>query len=407
MPFNTALSGLKAASSDLAVTANNIANTNTTGFKGSRAEFAELYSNASDNLGASSVGSGVNLLDVAQQFTAGNIENTGNSLDFAISGDGFFVLKDGSGYSYTRAGAFQQDRNGNVVNPAGQNLQVFPPNGNGGFDTSTMTDLHLDTSQQPAQASSTIGMNLNLPANATAPTLPFDPANSATYNHSSTFTVYDSLGATHSATAYFVKNATGTNSWTAKLYVDGAADGSQSLSFDSSGKLVSPANGQLAFNSITPNAGANPLQLTLDMSGATQFGNTFSVTSINDQNGHSAGTLSGVNVSNSGVVSATYSNGQSRSLGQVAMASFANPQGLQQVDNTNWTSTFKSGNPVLGAPGTGKLGGIQSGALESSNTADLTQQLVNMIQAQRNYQANAKVLSTDDTLTKTLINMQP
>jgi flagellar hook protein FlgE len=404
MPFNIALSGLSAASSDLEVTANNIANTSTTGFKGSRAEFAELFSAANQNLSTSAIGSGVRLTNVAQQFSGGNIETTNNSLDFAISGSGFFVLRDGKGLSYTRAGAFQQDRNGDVINSAGQHLQVFPPNATGGFDTSTMTNLTLDTSQQPAQATTQASLLLNLPSTATQPTAAFSPTDSTSYNQSTPFTAYDSLGAKHNVTTYFVKTAT-PNTWDAYMYVDGTAAGpAQTVAFDTTGALTTPAGGQLTYSALNVNPGANPLQISLDLSKATQFGNTFSVNAIN-QNGYPTGTLSSVDVASDGVVSATYSNGQSRSLGQIAMASFANSQGLHQVDNTNWTATFASGDPVLGAAGSGHLGTVQSGALESSNTADLTQQLVNMIRAQRNYQANAKVISTDDQLTKTVINM--
>ncbi|NII09211.1 flagellar hook protein FlgE [Oleiagrimonas sp. C23AA] len=405
MPFNIALSGLSAASSDLEVTANNIANTATTGFKGSRAEFAELYSAAGQDLSKSQIGSGVEVTNIAQQFNAGNIETTNNSLDFAISGSGFFVMHDGKGYSYTRAGAFQQDRNGYVVNSAGQNLQVFPPNGTGGFDTSTLNDLQVSTTQLSAQATNGITLNLNLPSTATAPTTtPFSPTDSSSYNQSAPFTVYDSLGNTHSATAYFVKNAA-TNTWDVNLYVDGQQAGTQQqVAFDTSGKITTPANGQLNFGSLALGNGSNPLTLSLDMSNTTQTGGTYALTSVN-QDGYAPGSYSGLNVSADGIVSATYSNGQSRALGQVALASFANPQGLNQIDNTSWAATLTSGDAVLGSAGSGKMGTVQSGALESSNTSDLTGQLVNMIRAQRNYQANAKVISTDDQLTKTIINM--
>ncbi len=405
MPFNVALSGLNAASSDLEVTANNIANTNTTGFKGSRAEFAELYSNASDNLSATSIGNGVRLADVAQQFATGNIESTSSNMDFAISGDGFFTLHDGSGYSYTRAGSFQPDRNGNVINAAGQHLQVFPPDGNGGFDSSTMANLKLDTAQQAAKATTSVDTNVNLPANATVPkTATFSTTDPTSYNQSTSFTVYDSLGATHSATVYYVKGAT-PGSWTANLYVDGSSAGSQPLTFDSSGKLATPSNGQLNFSPVNLTTGANPLTLTINAANTTQSGETYSVASIG-QNGYPTGTPSGINVSDTGIISATFSNGQSKPLGQLALANFANTQGLNQIDNTNWTASYKSGDPVMGTAGSGKLGNIQSGALESSNTSDLTQQLVNMIRAQRNYQANAKVITTDNQLTKTIINIQ-
>lgn len=406
MPFNIALSGLNAASKDLEVTANNIANTATTGFKGSRAQFAELFSAAGPNLSSSQTGSGVRLTNVAQQFTAGSVETTNNSLDFAISGDGFFTLHDGKGYSYTRAGAFQKDQTGFVTNANGQRLQVFPALSNGTFDNSTLTDLQLLTSQNAARATSAVQMSLNLPSDAVAPATPFDPLNDPTsYNQATPFTVYDSLGATHAGTVYFVKDPAA-NVWNANLYVDGVSTGaSQPVTFNSSGALVAPANGRLAFPAVTVSPGSNPMQLTVDMSKATQFGNTYAASAINTD-GYPTGILSSIDVSREGVVQAKYSNGQTTALGQLAMAQFSNEQGLRQVDNTNWAASYDSGTPVMGAAGNGTYGSVQAGALEASNTADLTAQLVNMIKAQRNYQANAQVISTDNQLTQTIINIR-
>ncbi|MGN2247612.1 flagellar hook protein FlgE [Frateuria sp. GZRR35] len=405
MAFNIALSGLNAASKDLEVTANNIANTGTTGFKGSRAEFAELYNSAGRNLSATAIGSGVRLADVAQQFAAGNVENTGNSLDFAISGDGFFTMRDGKGYSYTRAGAFNQDNNGYVVNTSGQHLQVFPPAGNG-FDTSTMVDLQLTNAQSAAKATGSVEMSLNLPSDAAAPTTtPFNPTDALSYNQATPFTAYDSLGATHNGTVYYVKGAA-PNTWNAYLYVDGVSAGApQTLSFNTSGALATPAGGKLNFPALAVTPGADPLTLSIDVNKVTQFGNAYALSSIN-QDGYPSGTLSGIDVSSEGVVQAKYSNGQAVSLGQLALANFNNLQGLRQLDNTGWAASFDSGTAIMGVAGQGTFGAVQSGALESSNTADLTAQLVNMIKAQRNYQANAQVISTDDKLTQTIINIR-
>jgi flagellar hook protein FlgE len=404
MAFNIALSGLNAASADLEVTANNIANTATTGFKGSRGQFAELFSASGPNLSATQVGSGVRLTNVAQQFTAGSIETTDNSLDFAISGDGFFTLKDGKGYSYTRAGAFQKDPNGFVTNAAGQRLQIFPANANGTFDNSTLTDLQLLTSQNAAKATSNVQMSLNLPSDATAPALAFDPAEATSFNQSTPFTAYDSLGATHSGTVYFVKDAAA-NVWNAHLYIDGQSTGAaQQLTFNSSGALVAPVGGKLAFGAVQTSPGSDPMQLTLDLGKATQFGNAYAASAINPD-GYPTGILSSIDVSTEGVVQAKYSNGQTTSLGQLALAQFSNQQGLRQLDNTNWAASYDSGTPVMGAAGNGTYGVVQSGALEASNTSDLTAQLVNMIKAQRNYQANAQVIQADNKLTQTIINL--
>jgi flagellar hook protein FlgE len=405
MPFNIALSGLNAASKDLEVTANNIANTGTTGYKGSRAEFAELFNAAGPNLSSSQVGSGVRLTNVAQQFRAGSVETTNNSLDFAISGDGFFTIRDAKGYSYTRAGAFRQDSNGFVENAAGQRLQVFPANVGGSFDTSTMKDLQMITSQNAAKATTKVAMSLNLPSDATAPAAAFDPTDALSYNQSTPFTAYDSLGATHSGVVYFVKDAAA-NTWNAHLFVDGVDTATpQQVTFSSSGALTAPVGGQLSFAAVTPNPGADPLTLSLDMSKATQFGNEYVASAIT-QDGYPTGTLSSIDVSREGVVQAKYSNGQTTALGQLALARFSNQQGLRQLDNTNWAASYDSGAPVMGAAGNGVFGNVQAGALEASNTSDLTAELVNMIKAQRNYQANAQVISTDDKLTQTIINIR-
>ncbi len=375
MAFNIALSGLNAASKDLEVTANNIANTGTTGFKGSRAEFAELFNAAGPNLSSSQVGSGVRLTNVAQQFKAGSVETTNNSLDFAISGDGFFTIRDAKGYSYTRAGAFRQDSNGFVTNASGQHLQVFPANVGGTFDTSTMKDLQMVTSQNAAKATTSVAMALNLPSDATPPVPAFNPADALSYNQSTPFTAYDSLGATHTGIVYFVKDAVA-NTWNANLYVDGVTTGaSQQISFTSSGALATPAGGQLSFAAVSVSPGADPLQLKLDMSKATQFGNDYVASSIT-QDGFPTGTLSSIDVSREGVVQAKYSNGQTTALGQLALARFSNQQGLRQLDNTNWAASYDSGTPVMGAAGNGTFGNVQSGALEASNTSDLTAELV-------------------------------
>jgi len=404
MAFNIALSGLNAASADLEVTANNIANTATTGFKGSRGEFAELFNSSGPNLSATQVGSGVRLTTVAQQFTGGNIETTDNSLDFAISGDGFFTLHDGKGYSYTRAGAFHKDPDGFVINASGQRLQVFPTTANGMFDTSTLTDLQLLTSQNAAKATGNVQMSLNLPSDATAPVLPFDINDADSFNQATPFTAYDSLGATHSGTVYFVKDAA-SNVWNAHLYIDGQSAGpAQQLTFNSSGALVAPAAGRLNFGAVQTSPGSEPMQLSLDMSHATQFGNAYAASAINPD-GYPTGILSSIDVSAEGVVQAKYSNGQTSALGQLALAQFSNQQGLRQLNNTNWAASYDSGTAVMGAAGNGTYGVVQSGALESSNTADLTAQLVNMIKAQRNYQANAQVIQADNKLTQTIINL--
>src|SRR5579875_1149796 len=402
MPLNIALSGLDAAAAELQVTANNIANTDTVGFKGSRANFADVFSLSGPNLSSTAIGSGVRLASVTQQFSNGDIENTQNTLDMAINGNGFFTVKGTIGLAYTRAGDFQQDQNGYVVTPDGSRLQVFPPNGSGGFDVSTLQDLQLVTTQSQAQATSNVQLAFNLPAGATPPANPvFSPTDPTSFNQALPFTVYDSQGGTQNATAYFIQTAT-PNQWQVQLMVDGQSAGSSNVTFSNSGTISAPANGLLSFNPVTVRPGTNPIQLTLDVSQATQFGSAFATGTIN-QNGFPAGQLSNINISSGGVVSANFSNGQSVPLGELAMANFANPQGLVQLGNNSWAQSYQSGQAVLGAAGSGTFGTVQSGALEASNTSDLTSQLVDMINEQRNYQANSQVISTDDKMIQTII----
>ncbi|ANO51030.1 flagellar hook protein FlgE [Woeseia oceani] len=405
MPFAIALSGLNAASADLEVTANNVANVNTNGFKESRAQFAEVFAVGTQSVGSSASGSGVRLSSVAQQFTQGNIDFTDNALDLAIGGEGFFVLSDNGARTYTRAGAFGVDNQGYVTNAQGARLQSYPFAGNGLFNTGTPTDLQLTTGANPPSATTVSNFGLNLPANATTPTNPvFDPADPASFNHTTSVTIYDSLGAAHTATVYFIKDAA-PNTWNTEVEIDGTAvAGSTQITFNNDGSLNTPASGNMTLAAYTPSTGAADIAMDLNFSTATQFGSNFGVNSLS-QDGYTTGRLTGVSVDAEGVVFARFTNGQSTSLGKLALANFVNPQGLQQLGDTNWGQSFASGDALLGEAGTASFGNIQSGALEASNV-DLTAQLVQMITAQRNFQANAQMISTADTVTQTVINIR-
>ena len=400
MPFRVALSGLNAASSDLNVTANNIANANTIGFKSSRAEFSDVFA-----VGAEEIGNGVRLANVTQQFSQGGVDFTDRALDLAISGEGFFTLSDNGSISYSRVGAFGVDRDGFVVNSQAQRLQIFPATNNGAFNTGTLSDLQLLTTDSPPQASSTAAYGVNLPANAQPPAVPvFDPNNALSFNHSTALTVYDSLGATHTATVYFVKDAA-PNTWDSYVYIDGnAVGGANQLVYSNFGVLTTPATGDFVLPAYDPGNGAAPLNLTTNFSQSTQFGSEFGVNLLN-QDGFSAGRLSNIDVDSNGVIFARFTNGRSEPLGQVALSNFSNTQGLAQLGDTSWGETFTSGDAIRGAAGTASFGLIQSGALEASNV-DLTEQLVNMITAQRNFQANAQMISTADQVTQTIINIR-
>jgi flagellar hook protein FlgE len=400
MPFQVALSGLNAASSDLNVTANNIANANTVGFKGSRAEFADVFA-----VGAQEIGNGSRLSAVTQEFAQGGVDFTDRALDLALSGEGFFTTSDNGVISYTRVGSFGVDRDGFVVNNQNQRLQVFPPANNGTFNFGTLTDLQLATADSPPQPTSVAEFGINLPANASPPAVAvFNPNNAATFNHSTAITIYDSLGASHAVTAYFAKTAT-PNEWDAHFVIDGAVlPGANTMTYSNLGVLTAPASGAFALPAFNPPNGAAPINLSASFLQSTQYGSAFGVNALS-QDGFSAGRLSNIDVDTSGVIFARFTNGRSEPLGQVALSNFANVQGLRQLGDTSWAETFTSGDAIRGSAGTGSFGLIQSGALETSNV-DLTEQLVNMITAQRNFQANAQMISTADQVTQTIINIR-
>ena len=405
MPFRTALSGLNAASADLRVTGNNIANASTTGFKQSRAEFADVFANSFSGIASNAIGTGVRLSSVSQQFGQGNIDFTGNNLDLAINGQGFFVLSDGGTRVYSREGAYKVDRDGFVVNASGQRLQAYPPaNADGSnFSTGVLSDLVLDGSEAAPHATGLVSATLNLRADAEdLSAVAFDPTDPETFTYTTSLTTYDSLGQAHTATLYF--RNTGALQWEANVAVDGnMLPNSQVMTFNSDGTLASPA-APVGFGPFDPGNGATAMDLEFDFTAASQFGSVSNVTALK-QDGYSTGRLSSVDIDTSGVVLARFTNGQSRALGQLALANFPNPQGLQQLGNNAWGDSFAAGEVVLGAGGTGSFGQVQSGGLEGSNV-DLSEQLVGLITAQRNFQANAQVISTADAITQTIINLR-
>jgi flagellar hook protein FlgE len=393
MSFQIALSGINAASADLGVISNNIANSATLGFKEGRVEFSELLTG------------GVSIAATNQQFGVGTIDFTGNNLDLAISGDGFFTLSDSGSLAYSRSGAFGVDKDGFVVNSFGQRLQVFPEAGRGVFDIGNLTDLRLAVGEAPPNATTSGEIGLNLPANAEPPVSPvFDPLDTDSFNNSTSTTIYDSLGASHIATFYFVKNPAVGN-WTVNFAIDGTpVDGGQPIQFDSQGRLSDPPNGELDFPPFPLTSGADPLDLTFDFDSTTQFGDQFTITRVS-QDGFGVGLLNGIDVDQQGVVAARFSNGTTQALGQVALTAFTNNQGLKPDGDNSFVETTSSGEAVRGVAGTSRFGLLQAGALEQSNV-DLTQQLVDMIIAQRNFQANAQMISTQDEVQQTIINLR-
>ncbi len=632
MAFNTGLSGLRAASVDLDVTGNNIANASTVGFKGSKAQFGDLYASGFLSGGSAPVGDGVRVQDVKQSFGQGNISFTDNGLDMAINGDGFFTLSNGGEIRYSRAGQFGLDKEGFITNNQGMRLQGFTADEDGNLSgirgdlqiesgnlaprrtTELQSDLNLDSretvlerrvadmgdfsvappatgfpqetfeityddgsvvtatlnpsnvadysaadvvdvlngpdglsasattqyegmseanlntaiaagnfsfdlavgnvtvpvdtvsvtdaqslvtainnAQAPTISASLVGGNLrlidnrgnNLTAGYTSSgpnqgpdttvgtvrpqadreitdivsttggtnlagswtsrsiniTNQFNPDDQRTYNHATTTTIYDSLGNSHEISQFYVKqpppgNGVGVSEWSVYLQIDGesvAGTGTNPYQarFDQDGNLQSingDPNGEILVadwvpknSDGTPNGADGPpapgagvttpipeppttSAFVLNLSETTQYGSEFGVTD-QQQNGYTTGRLSGLDVSGEGVLFARYTNGQSKSLGQVSLASFSNTNGLSPVGDTAWVETFESGQPIVGAPGTGTLGSIKASSVEESNV-DLSAELVNLIIAQRNYQANAKTIETSDAVTQTIINLR-
>jgi flagellar hook protein FlgE len=406
MPFRIALSGLNAAQTDLSVTGNNIANSSTAGFKKARTEFSDVFAVSFEGIGDIATGNGVSVSSVSQNFSQGNIDFTERNLDIAVSGQGFFVLEDASGQSFTRAGAFHIDRDGYVVNQASQNLQVFPAISGGGFNTGVLGDLQLSTGDGPPSATSRITATLNLSSSDSVPTTAvFDPNDPTSYNNSTSTVIYDSLGTAHNTTLYYVKSAVN-NQWDTYQYIDNnpVASGGVSpitITFNQDGTINGPTT--IAYDAVPSGTGALPLQVTLAYSATTQYGSPFAVNGLS-QDGYTTGRLSGIDIDSEGIVFARYTNGNSNPLGKVALAGFANVQGLKQQGDSNWAQSFASGDLVLGEANTASFGLIQSGALEAANV-DIAESLVNLITAQRNFQANAQVISAADTVTQTIINI--
>jgi flagellar hook protein FlgE len=398
MSFQIALSGLNAASTDLQVTSNNLANASTTGFKSSRAEFADVFSGE-----ALGTGNGVRLADVRQEFTQGNVDITGRQLDLAISGNGFFVVNKNGSQLYSRVGAFGLDSNGYVQNSVGERLQVYPPKDSTTFDLGRFQDLRLTTDTSPPVATTTVAMAINLPSGSALPAVsPFDPNDPATYNQSTSTVSYDTQGVAHSTRYYFAATATG---WDVSMTIDGNTVGTpQAFAFDANGVLTAPANGVVTFPAYTPPNGASPMTVALNLAKTTQYGSDFVVNTINPD-GQAAGRLRSVEVDSTGTVFARFSNGQSNALGKIALANFSNPEGLLKVSDTSFQETYRSGVPQPGQATLSDFGAIQAGSLEASNV-DLTAQLVKMLTAQRLFQANAQVISTLDNVQQTIINIR-
>ncbi|MGU7855607.1 flagellar hook protein FlgE [Burkholderia orbicola] len=413
MGYQQGLSGLSGASNALDVIGNNIANANTVGFKSSTAQFADMYANSVATSVNTQIGIGTTLNSVQQQFGQGTINTTNSSLDVAINGNGFFQMSNNGVTTYSRDGTFQRDKNGYIVNAQGMNLMGYMADKNGVLNTAQTVPLQAPTTNIAPTATTKINGQFNLNSQDTVPAkTPFNAADTTTYNYSTSIQVYDSLGGSQAVNMYFVKSAAGT--WEAYAGVQGGATNDLgTITFDTSGAIKStttgtPATptaslGQFQFTVPNTDGSATPQNLTLDLTGTTQYGGKDGVNNL-AQDGYASGTLTTYSIGTDGKLTGNYSNGQTAVLGQIALANFNNPNGLVNLGGNQYAESAASGVPQVSAPGSTNHGTLQGSALENSNV-DLTSQLVNLITAQRNYQANAQTIKTQQTVDQTLINL--
>lgn len=511
MSFQQGLSGLNGAAKSLDVIGNNIANASTVGFKGSQAQFADVYANSLNGAGGNQAGIGTKVSQIAQQFSQGNIESSNNPLDIAINGAGFFRTTVSGATQYSRNGQFSLDKEGFIVNAQGAKLTGYIANASGAILPGSPSPLQINTADLKPVATTRVDTELNLDSGSAVPvTSPFNATDPTTYNKQTPIDVYDSLGNPHVMSSFYVKTSAGhwdvyaaadgteiTNlkvaaaaqgtdasftavnaaraNWTtastaspqdpaataaalvayaneAKRMVMDAATKANATPADIAaidtaanssgttpnntpadvdrdiaavvrvpavrvGELVFDTNGALSTAlmpqtlpltvglPIFPPTGANNiLTVKLGFAGSTQYGAATSEKK-STQDGYTAGHLQRFSAGADGIVLGQYSNGQSHALGQVVLANFANPNGLQPLGNNAWAETSTSGVPLVGTPSSGSLGVLQSSAVENSNV-DLTAELVNMITAQRVYQANAQTIKTQDSVLQTLVNLR-
>jgi flagellar hook protein FlgE len=440
--FFSATSGINATSRALSEIGNNIANAQTIGYKSRSVSFGDLFGATIGGGGTSTAlveGRGVRVMGISPSFTQGSLQTTSNALDLAIDGDGFFRVSDAVGNNFfTRAGQFNIDSAGHMVNPAGMRLQGYQVDGVGNINTGSLGDLVLTTTQQIGTATTQVDMSGNLfaGANPITPTTaqllqnPSDPAHS---HFSTGVRIYDSLGVGHDLTVYF--NKTADNTWQYNVIaqeseVDVTAGNSNAVTgnalvaqgtlgftaqglldtegattyFNAGGDGIDFANGSEAGQAITFNFGTS---ITTDggagTNGMLQQGSP-SVLLTLSQDGFANGTLTGTSIGDDGIITGRFSNGTTRSLGQVALTRFVNPDGLQPIGRNLFIQSGDSGTPLVGVPGEGSFGKVTASTLEGSNV-DLGDELVNMITMQRGFQANARIITTTNDLLGELVNL--
>ena len=398
----TAVSGLNTYGNAMSVIGNNIANVGTAGFKSSRASFADLVSASIGGGGTTGqVGLGVFLNDVQTSFVQGSLSNTGNALDLAIDGNGFFNVRDAAGtVSYSRAGQFQVNNLGEIVDPSGRFLQGYQASATG-IILGTVGNITLSTATIAPQASSTAAVEANLNAASTVPATVFNAADATTYNFSNGLTIYDSLGAQHQLRLYYVKSAP--NTWNLHSQIDGGATTAQTnLVFNTSGVLT--GGGAQTFSLPITGGAATPLSVAMDFSNITQFGSASSLTD-QTQDGFTSGSFKSLSIDEEGRVVAQFTNGQTRTLSQVVLSRFTNPNGLARSGENGFAETIDSGAALDGAPTNNGLGRLIPQTIEQSNV-DLGKEFVDMIITQRAFQANSRAITTSDEMLQELVNLK-
>ena len=427
MSFFTSVTGLNAAAAELAVASNNIANSNTTSFKRSEAKFSDVFASSVAKKASTTFGNGVALTGIVQQFSQGGLQLSENALDIAITGDGFFPIaaSDGSAL-YTRNGSFMLSGDNQIVNSAGQTLQVHPLgiDGASSFDAPTIP-LSIDR-VLVGEPTTAISIDVQLQEDAAeirtadGGDIDIDPTDPTTYNFSQSFTVFDDDGKPLAATIYYQKDVDSAlfndeddiMIWTAEIYIgdetERAGRGTLAFNVDDgevyAGNFGNSNGGVFDPIVIDPSpANGRSEQITIDVLASLNAGNFGVLGTTVD--GSAEGNLVNINIDGDGSVMTTYSNGLQNLAGRINLVDFASPEGLAQLGDTTYRASGASGALTYEQPGTSGIGTLVSGATERSNV-DLTQELVNLISAQRNFQSNAKAMETSGTLTQTLINMR-
>ncbi|QNU63526.1 flagellar hook protein FlgE [Halomonas profundus] len=412
MSFSQALSGLSAQQQKLGAVGNNIANSQTVGFKSSGVQFADVYAE-------SRIGLGVRTSTVLQNFSQGNVESTNRNMDLAIAGEGFFRFQQSNGeVGYSRNGQLTMTADGRLVNAQGAQIMGYAANADGvvqaGGDVNPLT---VEAGDLPASATTELNVSLNLDSGEGELVAPTEAEilaglDSDDYSYSTNATIYDSQGNARNLTYYFTKTDAATNQWDVSLRMSGGPEGAgtyavaglTTLDFDASGRLEGGEQATFTFTADEfDGTQLENLEVAVDFTGSSQSANNSTVNNI-EQDGYTAGSLVGVTIEDDGTVMRNYSNEESRAAGQIALVSFRNPEGLKPDGDNLWTATGASGQELVGAPGTGQRGLIEPSAVETSNV-DMARELVDMIVAQRAYQANSQTISTQDELLQTIINL--